>query len=248
MGLVKTSPLVSIIIPSHNYERFLSKAIESVLGQTYGNWELVIIDDASTDHTKELVETYRLKRFKVVRNIKNIGVDASFDVGFKIATGEYICPLCADDWLPSDNLKTRIEVMLQSDFEVIHAGLMRIGTNEKRYIKPLNLNNSSDLKRFLLRGKERDIGINSATFLWKKEVLTKVGLRSTLRSNYHHNDYEYSLRLATMCRTTFVDKNVYYYRIHSDSLSKNQNRDEKYFAELYALEDCYLKSYLNSSA
>lgn len=87
----------SIIIPTYNRAKFIAKAIESVIKQTYENWELIVIDDASTDNTKDLVSSFNDNRIRYERNSINLERSASRNKGIELSWGEYICFLDSDD-------------------------------------------------------------------------------------------------------------------------------------------------------
>ena len=97
--------LFSIIIPTYNRAAFISKAIESVLSQSYANWELIVIDDASTDNTFELLAHYTDPRIRVVKNEVNKERSVSRNIGIALAKGEYICFLDSDDYLLPKHLE-----------------------------------------------------------------------------------------------------------------------------------------------
>lgn len=103
------APLVSIILPCYNYGRYLSDALDSLLAQSYSNWECVIVDDGSTDKTEEVVKTYAQKdpRFKYIRQ-KNSGVSIARNQALKAAAGNYFQLLDADDLLEVDKLKLQV--------------------------------------------------------------------------------------------------------------------------------------------
>ncbi|MGH2906452.1 MAG: glycosyltransferase family 2 protein [Solirubrobacterales bacterium] len=93
-------PAVSVCIPTYNYANFLPRAIESILGQTHRDLELIVVDDASTDNTDEVVEQYKSDpRFRYLKNDPNLGLFANFNYCATLARGEYLKFLCADDWL-----------------------------------------------------------------------------------------------------------------------------------------------------
>jgi len=100
-------PKVSVVIPTYNYGHFLGEAIQSVLDQTFADFELIIVDDGSTDNTKEVVSSFQDKRVKYIYQ-KNRGLAASRNTGIKASCGEYIAFLDSDDkWLP-ENLEVMV--------------------------------------------------------------------------------------------------------------------------------------------
>jgi len=98
-------PFFSIILPTYNRAKFLPRAIDSVLTQKFKNFELIIIDDASTDNTKQVVETYVDDRIIYSRNEKNIERSASRNIGINKAQGNYICFLDSDDYYLENHLE-----------------------------------------------------------------------------------------------------------------------------------------------
>lgn len=109
--------LVSIITPNYNCGRFIAQTIESVLAQTYNNWEMLIVDDCSTDNSVQIALSYAEKdqRIKVIRNENNGGAAISRNKAIELAQGEFIAFLDSDDlWLP-DKLEKQIEFMRQNN-------------------------------------------------------------------------------------------------------------------------------------
>ena len=96
------TPLISIIIPLYNTEKYIEKAIESVINQTYKNWELIIIDDCSTDSSLDIVLDIRKrngfsnKKMVIKRIKKNMGTYVALNIGLKLAKGNYFCVLGSD--------------------------------------------------------------------------------------------------------------------------------------------------------
>ena len=108
--------LVSIIMPAYNCGRFIKESIDSVLAQTYTNWELLIVDDCSTDNTKAIVSTYDDKRIRYMRNPQNMGAALTRNKALREAKGRYIAFLDADDmWLP-EKLERQIAFMQDNGF------------------------------------------------------------------------------------------------------------------------------------
>jgi glycosyltransferase involved in cell wall biosynthesis len=106
--------LFSIIIPTYNRAAFIKQAVDSVIMQTCKDWELLIIDDASTDHTLELLAAYSDPRIRIIKNVVNLERSASRNKGIEAATGEYICFLDSDDYYFASHLeilKGKIELL-----------------------------------------------------------------------------------------------------------------------------------------
>ncbi len=94
-------PMVSVIIPTYNRAHVLGRAIRSVLDQTYQDFELIVVDDGSSDHTGEVVATFADPRIHYLRHEKNRGAAAARNTAIKTAQGEYIASLDShDEWLP----------------------------------------------------------------------------------------------------------------------------------------------------
>ena len=90
-------PRVSILLPAYNAERYLREAIDSMLSQTYQNFELLIIDDGSKDRTAEIVRSYTDERIRFIQNECNIGLANTLNKGMRLARGEYLARMDADD-------------------------------------------------------------------------------------------------------------------------------------------------------
>ena len=92
------TPLISIVIPTYNRSLFLERSIKSIINQTYQNWEIIVIDNNSTDDTDLVLEKYKEKKI-LIKKINNEGIIAkSRNLGIKLAKGEYIAFLDSDDW------------------------------------------------------------------------------------------------------------------------------------------------------
>lgn len=106
-------PLVSVIIPVYNAEDYLAEAIESILGQTYKNTEIIIIDDKSTDNSAQIVSRFAQKdeRIKFVKNKTNLGIGDNRSKGIDLAKGEYICWQDADDISLPDRIEKQVEIL-----------------------------------------------------------------------------------------------------------------------------------------
>lgn len=115
-GVERENGLVSIIMPSYNTAPFIKKTIQSVLNQTYANWELIIVDDCSTDNTDEILETIKDPRIRYFKNEKNSGAAVSRNKALREASGQWIAYLDSDDlWMP-EKLEKQIRFMVDNGY------------------------------------------------------------------------------------------------------------------------------------
>ena len=108
-------PLVSIVMPAHNAAEFIDDAIHSVLGQTYENWELLIVDDASDDNTLEVVKQFGDERIRVISCKRNGGAVKARNRGVRVSRGKFLCFLDADDLWQPDKLERQLAFMAKKD-------------------------------------------------------------------------------------------------------------------------------------
>ncbi len=129
------NPKVSVIMPVYNSEKYLDKALESILSQSFKDYELIIIDDGSNDGTNEIISRIKDKRTKVITNKKNLGVAKSLNIGLKRAKGEYTARCDSDDINDKDRFKIQVNfldknkdyVLVGSSFEIIDEKGRKIG-------------------------------------------------------------------------------------------------------------------------
>lgn len=121
--MLKKNLEVSVLMSVYNCENFVSEAIYSVLNQTYVNFELIIIDDGSTDKTKDIIKNFSDKRIRLIQNKENLGLPRSLNIGLKVAQGKYIARLDADDICSPDRL------LLQLNYLKEHPNVGVLGTD-----------------------------------------------------------------------------------------------------------------------
>lgn len=117
--------MVTVVIPTYNSVKFIEKAINSVLEQTYKDIELIIVDDYSTDNTVEFIEEkYKdIPNLRIIKNEKNVGVGISRKVGINNAKGEYITFLDSDDYLLKDFIEVNVNLIKQHDSDVVYTNV-----------------------------------------------------------------------------------------------------------------------------
>lgn len=182
-------PLFSIIIPTYNHAAFLKKALDSIIGQTYSNWEAIVINNYSTDATESIVEGFKDPRIKLV-NFKNQGIIAAArNKGLELSSGSYVAFLDSDDYWYSQKLEKCLNFMNEHNCDFICHGENLIENDktiatwcQKKDVNYLDL---------LLKGNR----ISTSAVVVKRQVLEKVGVFSTQSEFITAEDYELWLRI-----------------------------------------------------
>lgn len=229
---MEKEPLVSVIVPAYNYANFISETLQSIQEQTYINWEAIIVDDGSTDDTRQVVKTIveTDSRIKYIYQT-NKGLPAARNTGIKASLGNYIQFLDADDLLSKSKIELQVKYMIEnlsSDISYTTAHYFKIPDVNMLY-SDINLGMVSWIPKINGSGNsvlEKLIDFNIMPVncaLIKRELIKKVGFQNeTLKSL---EDWEYWLRCAFNGATfNFVeDINAYaLVRIHSSSMSQNK--------------------------
>jgi len=168
------NPRVSVIIPTYNGAHLIGRAIQSVLNQTYQDFEIIVVDDASTDNTEELVKSFNDGRIQYNRHEKTKGAAAARNTGIKFARGDYIAFQDSDDeWLP-EKLEKQIKVFgnTSSKVGVVYTGFWRIENDTKTYIPSSRITQKEGSIHWSLL-ETNFIGTPAA--MVKKECLLRAG-------------------------------------------------------------------------
>lgn len=215
------NPVVSVIIPTYNQAELLQKALESVINQTFQNWEAVVIDNHSQDNTKEIIEMMNDGRIRYVVFSNQGIIAASRNLGINHANGDYIAFLDSDDlWYPS-KLSTCLEYFKKGADAVCHGMWIRKdGVLESKFIPdPPNQNLYETL---LFNGNTI---ITTSTVILNKKCLKKFGVFSEDVSIVTTEDYDLWLRLAkNNIHWIIIPEILGEYTMHSKNASNNIKR------------------------
>ena len=213
-------PTVSIIIITHNRDDFISAAIQSAMDQSFKDCEIIVIDDASTDNTENIVREFMAKevRIKYFRNLSNIGIARSRNKGLELARGRYIAPLDSDDiWLDREKLKKQVEFLdANPDYAMLGGGIMHIDIDSKPIKKVLFPIYDSLIRNIILQYNP----FAQSTLLYRKSAALKSGGYST---DYKIcDDYDLWLKIGTKHKFTNIPQVLTGYRIHNGNITKTK--------------------------
>ena len=210
--------LVSIVVPVYNAGRFLDDTIKTVLNQTYANWELILVNDKSTDNSREIALKYQEKdhRIKLLDNKNNSGAAISRNKGIDEAKGKFIAFLDADDLWNKDKLKKQVKFMNEKDCEFSFTGYEFADEsgkpNGKKVYVPATINYKQALK---------NTTIWTSTVMLNMEKLSKMQIKMPdLRRGQDTATWWKILR--TIDKAYGSDTLLSYYRRTSNSLSANK--------------------------
>ena len=196
------APLVSVVIPTYNRAHVLNRAIESVLAQTYSNFELIIVDDASTDNTIELVDQFQDDRIVLMKHKNNQHAAAARNTGMQVARGQYIAFLDSDDEWIEEKLAKQINLMesLGDAYGAVHssASIYKDGSNHAIYSRAEG--EGAALKPYIVG----DFVIWTPTVLFRRECLGVVGLMDT--SLQRSQDRDFYIRLLKHYQIAKIDE------------------------------------------
>lgn len=197
-------PLISIIMPSYNQGPYLHEALESVLAQTYGNWECIIVDDGSHDNTKDVANTYCEKdaRIKYIYQ-ENSGVSAARNNGIAHSKGEYILPLDGDDKIAPEFLELTLhEIIKDRNIRVVYTDVQYFGARNDVYkLPPFSI--------------EQLMGMNvmCVTSLFRREDFDKTGgFNTNMKEGFEDWDFWLSMFQDGEGTAVKIPKVLFFYR------------------------------------
>lgn len=212
-------PVVSVLMPAYNAQKYIALAIESILEQTFSDFEFIIIDDGSTDKTPLIIEEYAKKDSRIIflQNSQNLKISQALNLGLKIAKGEFIARMDADDWSYPERLR------VQLDFMMAHPEVVISGANIEVCDQNLNILNSRTYLKTNLQIRNKIFKLNpfahSVTF-YRTEIAKKAG---GYDANFNlAEDYDLYFRMGKYGEFANISKVLLKLRTHPQSLSAQQ--------------------------
>ena len=226
--------LISIVLPVYNGAAYMADSVESILNQTYQNWELIIVNDCSTDDTLEIARAYQKKdtRIRVVSNERNLKLPSTLNVGFAEAKGEYYTWTSDDNmYMPEALSRLSQELDRDSDCVMVYSNVTDIDADGKEIATVKRLS-----PEYIVAGN-----VIGASFLYRSETARQIGGYDA--SLFLAEDYDYWIRIYCAGKIKNIDERLYYYRRHAGSLTETKRALigtqtykalEKNFLPLYA--------------
>lgn len=226
MSQQNNQPLVSIVMPVYNGEKYIVEALESVINQSYDDWELIIVNDCSTDSTGKVLADFAENdlRIRVIENKTNCGAAKSRNAAISESKGQYIAFIDSDDIWHEDKLEKQIAQATEANADILFCSYSLMSANGKNY-KDFIAPPKTDFEKML---RENVIGCSTAVV--RAELLKE----HAFREDYYHEDYLLWLELlregniASGISDVLVD-----YRVSDTSRSGNKFHSAKERWKIY---------------
>lgn len=224
------TPIISVIMPVFNGEKFLKSSIKSILDQTYKNFELIIINDGSKDSSLDIIKNFKDKRVKVINNVHNLGITKSLNKGIRISKGEFIARCDADDINFPNRFNTQLKFLRYNrQFAIVGSNATLIDEDGKS----ITNTEISDTSKILKRSMFIKNNVIHSSVMFRKEVLEDVGLYDEFF--VAAEDYELWLRILSKRKIHNLKNVLIQRRIHNQAVTKKYHFKYEFYAILARL-------------
>ncbi len=213
-------------MPVYNSGKFIEKSIDSILKQSFADFEFIIIDDVSTDNTRLLLDEIQDSRIIRINNSKQTGNYKCRNQGLSISKGKYICVMDSDDIAHSDRLLKQYNFMESNpQFMATGSDIIFFGNNQSPNVFK-RLRDEHEIKTFLLK----DNVCTHPSLIFRKEVFSKYGI--TYNENYYYAaDYNLMVDISKIGAITNIPEPLLCYRIHSGQITSNKHKEQMMFRD-----------------
>ncbi len=217
--------LISLIIPAYNMDRYIARCVESVIAQTYSNWELIIVNDGSTDNTQNIARKYTSddRRIKLYNN-KNQGVCKTRNYGISVASGEWFGFIDADDWLEPTFLEILYKNAVENNCSISACRFINdygdgvIGADERVNNVALFRSSNECIHNFICDGMSMEGMVWNK--IYRTELYREYRFDSSIRVN---EDCKYTFELMSQCENAcLTSAKLYHYYLRRDSASRGR--------------------------
>lgn len=223
-------PLVSILLPAYNAQLYLKEAITSILNQTYKNFELIVIDDGSTDETSHIIQSFKDKRIRYYRNKKNLKLIQTLNLGLNLCNGMYIARMDSDDIALPHRIEKQVAFLSQNtSIGIVGCNILEFGETKKTPVKyPIKHNDI--FARSLFKSP-----FCHPSVIIRAEILHKCNLKYEI-DYLHAEDYVLWLKLLKQTKGANIPEILLLYRSHSMQVSEAHRISQTKNAARFAIE------------
>lgn len=235
--MYENQPLVSIIMPVYNCEKYLTESIGSVISQSYQNWELIIVDDGSKDKSVSIIESYveKDRRIRLYKNeSEEHGPGIARNYGMEHISGKYTYFIDSDDWIEKDLLQDTVTLAEKMDADIVPFGFV-IEDNGKQIKKTLKPSGNFEFEDF------KNIANEIVRGTWSEcHELIRSELLKDVRHNKYKTGEDICFQMDLLCnvrKVCGIDREYYHYRVVKDSISNTDKWDDVFMESNIAVWD-----------
>jgi glycosyltransferase involved in cell wall biosynthesis len=211
------APKITVLMPVYNAERFLREAVDSILIQTFRDFEFLIIDDGSTDSSREIIESYVDSRIRFFKNDQNLGISETLNKGIKLASCELIARMDADDVSYPNRLQRQYDYMVQNKNCALLSTWARVITHDKRFVRLERYRS-----KFYYYNLTFECWMYHPTIMFRKQPVEAIGMYSMKYSE----DYDLFWKVSTAFEIGNLAEALVDYRLSPTSLNTVLKREE----------------------
>lgn len=239
---MNSAPLISVIVPAYNVEKYIKACLDSLINQTYSNFEIIVVNDGSTDQTEEILRGYQSNPKFRIYSQKNGGLSAARNRGIKLANGELVCFIDSDDSVKSDYL----EKLVTPFIEDANVDITVCGYQEKfekssidHVLKSQKITGHQATEDLLV--KQQDFNVLAWNKLYRKSLFTNYNIEYPV--GQIHEDNLTTYKLFSHSQTVFyISDTLYIYQRTHSEITKNLYSEEKTLKRLKVKEQMAIEA------
>lgn len=211
---------ISVLIPVYNGERFLQESLDSIYGQSFTDYEIIIIDDGSSDNTQGIIENQTDSRIKYYKNEHNMGIIASLNRGIELCQGKYIARMDADDIAEPERLKTQFGFLENNPNYVLLGSSITRFSESYTIIENRGSDDENSRAKLLF-----DTCINHPSAMLRTSIIKEHNLKYS-KDFIHAEDYAFWVEMSKYGAIGNLDAALLRYRLHGDNISMKFNEEQ----------------------
>ena len=239
---MNSAPLISVIVPAYNVEKYIKTCLDSLINQTYSHFEIIIINDGSTDQTEEILRSYQSNPKFRIYSQKNGGLSAARNHGLKLANGELVCFIDSDDSVKSDYLEKLVAPFIDcADVDITVCGYQEKFEKSEidHVLKTQKITGYQATEDLLI--KQQDFNVLAWNKLYRKSLFTDYDIEYPVGQIHEDNLTTYKLFSHSQTVVYISDVLYIYQRTHSE-ITKNRHSEEKTLKRLQAKEQMAIEA------
>jgi len=226
-AIPKQTPKISVVMSVYNGEKYIEEAIQSILRQTYQDFEFIIVNDCSTDKTVEIINSFNDSRIRIINNLENIGLTKSLNKGIKYTKGEYIARMDADDISLPHRFETQIGFLEKNkDYALIGSSFYQVNEEGKTVFWTRVLTEDSEIRRGL---KNQNWFGHGSVLIRKSAFIECKGYNEEFECA---QDYDLWLRISEKFKIANTEEPLYCWRFAVDNITITKKKKQIYYKEL----------------